>query len=226
MNEHPGRFRRPGAAFLPSVLGLAWVAVGCGHGPERPDEQGTPKTEVLRAGEAVCGTAGSNSAPCRLKWLRQHPSQGTRDARLAFCADDTCRLHVLTESPVSELDAALRDCRLFAPSLGASCTRQALDRWASGQPEQAVLGRVAVRPDVDPHDLGVALGTVVRCVPRRSCTGPAAVSAACEATVRRHQGRPCPGVSVEFERRPARSGQPGAPAPAPTQTAPRTAPPP
>ena len=197
--------------LLSLVLRIAGLASGCDPTPLRLATSDAPGLEGLHAAATMCATPASSVATCRLDWLKQNPSHGSRNERLAFCADDACRLHVLSESPVEELDAALRDCWDFAASLLEACTSDRLDAWAAGQPEQAALGQVAVRTDIDPRVLGVAMGTVVRCLPHRSCTGPAAVTASCEATVRRHRHRACPGTRTGPQTYPTRSGPPSAP---------------
>lgn len=199
------------ARLLSLLLWLAGLASGCDPTPLRPAPSDPPGLEGLHAAATVCADRTSSVETCRLDWLKQNPSQGSRNERLAFCADDACRLHVLSENPVEDLDAALRDCRDFAASLLEACTSDRLDAWAAGQPEQAALGQVAVRTDIDARVLGVTMGTVVRCLPNRSCTGPAAVTASCEATVRLHRHRACPGTSTEHRTDPTRSGPSSAP---------------
>lgn len=204
------------------------LLVGCAEPSSRPPPHPSCSKDVVgaRGAEAchhtlalqatdlaeaavLCDAAGTLAIPCRSNWVSHNPAQGTRADRLAFCQDDACRLTVLKQQPARDLDASLSDCRAFAPTWMEACANSAVDAWAAQMPGQAALGQAAVRTDVDPGVLGAALGEVVRCIPTRSCTGPAAVTAACEATLRRRRDAPCPpGVTGEGRRRRASSGPP------------------
>lgn len=158
----------------------------------------------------LCDAAGDWSARCRTTWVGRHPRGPTRDELLSFCEDDACRFDVLDAHLTSDIDAEVARCTDYTPAYRDACIDHALIAWSQALPDQAELGRMAVRTDIEPRRLGQALGEVVLCADGRSCAGPAEVAHRCEAVVRRADRSVCGGTPppppTGSAPRPARSG--------------------